>query len=72
MGKRGKVKETIGKAINKKRNSISEMTDSLSKKEYLIKEIFVGEDNKPHNRYIINYMSYSSSSSSSSSLSVYY
>jgi len=69
-GETWKSQETIGKAINKKRNSISEMTDSLSKKEYLIKEIFVGEDNKPHNRYIINYMS--SSSSSSSSLSVYY
>ncbi len=68
-GETWKSQETIGKAINKKRNSISEMTDSLSKKEYLIKEIFVGEDNKPHNRYIINYMS---SSSSSSSLSVYY
>lgn len=49
--------DTIGKAIGKKRNSVSEMTDNLDKKEYLKKEIYIGEDNKPHNRYIINYLS---------------
>ena len=62
-----KSQDTIGKAIGKKRNSVSEMTKNLNKKEYLKKEFFIGEDNKPHNRYIINY-----SFSSSSSSSVYY
>lgn len=47
--------DKIALAIGKKRNSVSEMTDNLHHKKYLIKETYTGEDKKLHSRYIINY-----------------
>lgn len=50
-----KSQEEIGKAINKKRNSVSEMIASLEEKGYIIKEGFRSENLTEHKRYIINY-----------------
>lgn len=54
-GETGLSQDEIANAIGKKRNSISEMTDRLYEKQYIIKETFLGENNKYYSRYIINY-----------------
>lgn len=55
-GEAWKSQDEIAIAIGKKRNSVSEMTQNLHEKEYIIKETYTGEeDNKLHCRYIVNY-----------------
>ena len=48
-----KSQAEIGRLIGRKRNTISELTDVLHEKGYIMKETYIGEDNQTRCRYII-------------------
>lgn len=55
-GGKGEIKKSqaeIGRLIGRERNTISELTDILHEKGYIIKETYIGEDNQTRCRYII-------------------
>ena len=55
-GGKGEIKKSqaeIGRLIGRKRNTISELTDVLHEKGYIMKETYIGEDNQTRCRYII-------------------
>ncbi len=48
-----KSQAEIGRLISRKKNTISELTDILHEKGYIVKGTYVGEGNQSRCRYVI-------------------